>query len=155
MDYGFAPHKNSSRTAIEVGSGDFFPVLTLQEFADLYGIQNVPDEVAKHALQLAMDRTHIMLDEWLMQAIKDGAEKLSDVLDKTVAGENVLHVQYKRAVYCAAKADLLRDALSMDRKADAENSATSAAELIEHYERLATRAIANLMRMNVIGVHLI
>lgn len=143
MEYGFAPHSNSERQSEDIAFDSFYPPLNIAEFADLYGIPaDLPDATVTHFVTLAMTRTAIALNAWKTEQQAAGV---------TIAPA----VEYKAAVYTAAKADLLREHISIDRKADAENAATQAAELVEHYEALHSRAIANLMGEQSIGVYLI
>mgnify|MGYP000017619664 CR=1 FL=1 len=144
MEYGFAPHSNSERNGDDIEFvTDFYPPLNVAEFASLYNIAaDLPDDTVRHFIRLAMTRTAIALEAW-----KE---------DQRAAGVSEAPAEeFKAAVYTAAKADLLREHIAMDRKADAENAATQAEELVAHYEALHTRALANIMGEQSIGVHLI
>lgn len=156
MDYGFRPHKNSARPDAAIENDGWFPALSLAEFATLYGIPNELDEQqVAHCLLLAMDRANQSLALWKSQKLAEGAATLENVATGQLGSKNATKENYKRAVYAQAKADLLRDAISMDRKTDAENAANSAVDMIDFYERQATRALANIQQLNAVGVHLI
>lgn len=155
MDYGFAPHKNSSRSAEEIANDGFFPALTLTEFADLYGIPaDLQDSTVTHFLMQAMSRTNIALANYKAEKIAEGITNAVNA-SETLGGISTAVTHYKAAAYAAAKADLLREHTSIDRKADAENAATNDKTMIDHYEALASRALANLIGQQSIGVHLI
>lgn len=156
MDYGFAPHKNATRPTADIENDGWFPVLKLAEFADIYGIAaELSDAQLEHCLLLAMDRANQSLATFKAAQVAQGIERLVDVSAGKLGGKSAAVGNYKRAAYSMAKADLLRESISMDRKADAENAANSAVEMVDFYERQATRALANLQGMGAVGVHLI
>lgn len=156
MDYGFAPHKNATRPTADIENDGWFPVLQLAEFADIYGIPaELSDAHLEHCLLLAMGRVNQSLAQWKATQVAQGIEKLAEVPAGQLGGKSAAVGNYKRAAYSMAKADLLRDAITIDRKADAENAANSAVEMVDFYERQASRALANLQGLGAIGVHMI
>lgn len=153
MNHGFSANSATVRPSTKISNDGFFTELSIAEFADGYGLPaEMANEIIEQYLLSAMDRVNTALDSFKSESDANGFNKLEDVLASQLGGVSAKVIQYKQAVYSAAKADLLRADISMDRKPNAENKAGTGEELMNHYERQSTRAIANIQGKRLIGV---
>lgn len=153
---GFEVNSNTQRTNEEITNNGFFPALTLAEFVTLFAIPStIENDLLKAKLMVAMDEVNQKLNGYKNQQIGNGFSSLATVPGDQLGGESAKVLQYKQAVYAAAKAELINTSVSMARRAEAENSAASAAELLNHYKRDSTNAIARIKGRGAIGVNLI
>lgn len=154
MNHGFSANNDTVRPETAVLNDGFFTDLSIAEFANGYGLPaEMANEVIEQYLLSAMDRINTALDSFKAECDASGFNKLDDVTSSQLGGLSAKVIQYKQAVYSAAKADLLRADISMDRKPNAENKAGTGEELMNHYERQSTRAIANIQGKRLIGVY--
>lgn len=154
MNVGFSANSATVRPETAVLNDGFFTDLSIAEFASGYGLPaEMTNEIIEQYLLSAMDRINTALESFKTESDTKGFNKLEDVVSSQLGGISAKVIQYKQAVYSAAKSDLLRADVSMDRKPNAENKAASSEELMNHYERQSTRAIANIQGQRLIGVH--
>lgn len=142
MAYGFTPETDAERSTTAVQPDAFFPAVTAAECASLQNIDtSVDNAVLNNALFLSVLETNDSLQTWAEQLTSTGEEFTAK------AGRAEL---YKNAVYSSTKAQILRDAISTDRTADAAeiNDADIAANTAN-----ATRYIAIIQGRRAIGVH--
>jgi hypothetical protein len=124
------------------------------EFCNLYSISKTfNDDLLVEKLIYACDEVNQTLLDYSLVQQASGFNNLADVPAPQIGGKHIKIVHYKRAVYAKAKAELIKDKIHMDRKPDAENSASQAANLSNNYERIASKAIAYIQEMPAIGVH--
>ncbi|CCK75046.1 Phage head completion protein [Oleispira antarctica RB-8] len=154
MNHGFSANSATVRPTEKVLNDGFFTSLSVEEFSSGYGLPaEMTNQVIEQYLLSAMDRINTALQAFKSASDANGFNKLEDVVSSQLGGISAKVIQYKQAVYSAAKADLLRADISMDRKPNAENAANSADEMMSHYERQSTRAIANIQGQRMIGIH--
>ena len=142
--------------SIDIDCGSFWPKIATGKFYDEYRIPaELPAATVKGHLQQAVIRVRKALAEYRAAQELAGHEKLSDVpqdeIDKT--GEKLL--LFERAVYCEAKAEILRETVTVDRKKDAENAAKSAEETEEKYREFAADAMRTLVDEDRISIELL
>jgi len=154
MNHGFSANNDTVRPEAKIANDGFFTDLSIAEFATGYGLPaEMANEIIEQYLLSAMDRINTALESFKKESDANGFNKLEDVVSSNLGGISAKVIQYKQAVYSAAKADLLRADISMDRKPNAENKAGTGEELMNHYERQSTRAIANIQGQRLIGVY--
>ena len=120
----------------------FWPAIDPQVFVDQYRIpQELPDDTIVNHLERSMNEANIALDEYKLEMILIGFEKLADVLADHINGSSVKVTAYTRAVYCFAKASLLEEMQTLDRRKDADNLAKTSVETEDKYRQFAQEAI--------------
>lgn len=141
MAYGFTPETDAERSTEAVQPDAFFPAVTAAECASLQNIDtSVDNAVLNNALFLSVLETNDSLQAWAV-------ELAAGISFEAVAGRAEL---YKNAVYSSTKAQILRDAISTDRTADAAE--INDADIAAHTAN-ATRYIAMIQGRRAIGVH--
>jgi hypothetical protein len=156
MNEGFTPQPNLQRNQDVITNDGWFCDVSMVEFTRQYSIPaDMDNDVILHALLIAMARINSTLSAFKNKHKNAGVTKLELVSADILNGENSKVLQYKRAIYSQAKADLIKENVSMARKADAANHASESGELISHYEQHTSQAIANIQGLKAIGVTLI
>lgn len=156
MNQGFLPDNKTQRSETPISSNPFFPQLNLKEFEESYGLpKEMSNSLVYSALIIAIDYVNNALSDYRYKKASEGYNKLDLVPSDSLGEFSAKVVQYKQAVYSSAKATLFRNNISLDLKSDADGAAKSAQEMVEHYERATTRAIAAIQGERAIGIHLI
>jgi len=125
----------------EIDAGAFFPAVSTAVFRETYRIPaELPAETVRTLLRLAVLRVRSRLNPYRARMAAAGYGSLAEVPQE---GDEKL-LLWKRAVSCEAKAELLRETVTVDRKPEAENAAKSAPETEREYKRLAALAIREL-----------
>ncbi|MEI8244362.1 MAG: head completion/stabilization protein [Lentisphaerota bacterium] len=142
--------------SVDIDCGEFWPTISTGTFYDEYRIPaELPAATVKGHLQQAVIRVRKALAEYRAAQELAGYEKLEDVpqdeIDET--GEKLL--LFQRAVYCEAKAEILRETVTVDRRKDAENAAKSAPETEEKYREFAQDAMRLLVDEDRISIELL
>lgn len=119
----------------EISSNDFYPTIQLSEFQTVMRIDNsFRDEAIKHRVTEAVIHVNHSLSDEIIDWQAAGFQKLADVLPlDTVNDEAVLVFKYKHAVFSYAKASLMKDFGTMNRRDEGENMAKESEETEEHY----------------------
>ncbi len=134
MSWGTMPAAPDSD---EVSGGEFFPALLTDDFRDEYRIPvDIPPPVLLGALQYAVLAVLDKVAAWTRTAQAAGVTHVLEFAD----GDAKV-VLWKKAVFCEAKAYLLKETLTVDRKPAAENAAKSAPETERFYRVEAAAAI--------------
>ena len=121
-----------------IAAGEFFPAVSTAKFRQEYRIPaEIPPDLVRDFLTLAVIRVRAKLAPWRGRMTAAGCATLADVPQE--GGEKL--ELWRRAVSCEAKAQLLRETVTVDRKPAAENAAKSAPETEQTYSLAATRAI--------------
>lgn len=115
----------------------FWPDLVISELMDKY---RIPPEFADDTVRVGLNLAMINVNRAL-QAVQDFIVDLMHVSlldycvnnEQLIGGEHVLITQYKHAVFCRAKAFLLQQFNSMNRRAVAENAAKEAPETEQYW----------------------
>jgi hypothetical protein len=134
-------------TNTPLANDGFWPDLIMAELLSQY---RVPAEYADDTIQLGVTMAMVNVNEALGQVkaaiialTYTSLQNYCDSNVKQVNGEDVLMLQYKHAVFCRAKAFLLQQFNSMNRRAVAENAAKEAPETEQYWLDQSQAAIAS------------
>lgn len=134
----------------------FFPDIDTDPIYKLYRLPGeLPEELIDDCLIRAIAEVNTRLQSWKEAKELDGHAALADVPAPVVNGESVNLKQYPRAVYCLAKAEILKETITVDRKEVAENTAKTSEETEDKYREFAGKAIRYIMGKRSVGVHVI
>lgn len=134
----------------------FFPDVDSGDFVALYRIPSeISAAIIKHHLILAMGRVNSALNEYRTEQQALGLLALIDVPAEAIGGVHPLAALYLRAVCCEAKAELLKETETVDRRAVAENAAKTSEETEDKLREFAQSAIRSICGLNRIGVELL
>lgn len=119
--------KPSLTTADAITNDGFWPALTLADLLNKYRIPSeYADDVIKTGLLMAMIRVNEKLAP-VKKALQDlGYTTLASYSlanAKLIAGVDVMLTEYQNAVFCRAKAGLLKQFETLNRRPQAENAA--------------------------------
>ncbi len=149
---GWAP-ENTQPVDVPVNAGDFYPDLSTGEFRDIYRIPaDLPQNTVVDQLRLAVVRVVQALSSW--QSIQEAAT-LAEVDQPEVDDIGHLVLLWKRAVYCEAKAEILRETSTVDRREAAENAAKSGEDTEDKYREFAQDAIRQIVGMERVTIEII
>lgn len=138
---------------VTIVAGNFWPDVTTGEFRDLYRIPaELPQNTVVDHLRLAAVRVRAALKSW---ASLQEAATLVEVDQEEIDGTGELVMLWRRAVYCDAKAEILRETVTVDRRAEAENAAKSAPETEEKYREFSQDAIRQIVGMQRVTIELL
>jgi hypothetical protein len=138
----------------------FWPDISLHEFRELYRLpQGYAVELMINHLKLGIAWTNDQLSEWKKEQIADGHTSLDsvpeDIQGEAIDEETPALLYYKRAVFCYAKADLLLQFATINRREAAQNEAKEAPETREELLTHADNAVADFLGNGRIDVELI
>lgn len=137
-------------------NGAFWPNVELLTFVKTYRIPTAHSHpMVEDQLYLAMSDINQQLDVWKAEQMDAGYTTLGDVPAEALGGISYLVRLYQRAVYCAAKAELLPDFATVIRKAEAENLGKEEPERAETFREFSTQAVRQIVGMSAISVELI
>jgi nicotinamide mononucleotide adenylyltransferase len=150
MDWGAA----ATPTPIpDVDFGTFWPKISGQKFRDLYRIPaELSNAIVTEQLRLAGMAVIRQLTKWRRLQT---AASLAEIPQETVDGIGALVLYWERAVFCEAKAEILRETMTVDRRKEAENTAKSGEVTEDKYREFAADMIAAIQGDNRIYVELI
>lgn len=153
---GFQPAASAQRSSDEIENESFFPSLNIATFTENYGIPTkLTDDQIKQTVLLSAAQVNLALQTYKANKLANGIASLGEVTTETIGGQNLKEMFYRQAVYNKAKASLLREMISVDRKPAAESEAETAEQLVAYYESASSRAISNVLDQRGIGVYLI
>jgi Phage head completion protein (GPL) len=122
-------------TMVDVENNGFFPDLAMADLVKTYRIPSEYDnDVIKNGLMLAMIEVNRQLA--IATAVLADYQDLQSYCDanpEQIAGQDVLIIKYQEAVFCNAKAFLLQQFKTMNRKPEAENMAKEAPETEQYW----------------------
>jgi head completion protein GPL len=134
----------------------FFPDVETDPFYKQYRLPGeLPEELINDCLIRAIGETNTRLQAWKEARILEGYVTLATVPALVVNDESVKLKRYARAVYCLAKAEILKETVTVDRKEIAENAAKTSEETEDKYREFAGKAIRYIMGKRSVGVHVI
>ena len=137
----------------DVVFGTFYPSISAEKFKSLYRIPaELPGAVVTEQLRLAGLAVIRELRNWRETRSE---ETLAAIEQETADGVGELVLAFERAVYCEAKAELLRETVTVDRRSQAENAAKSGEETENKYREFAADAIAAIIGARRVAVELI
>ena len=132
----------------------FWPALDLGKFQSEY---RIPAEFAKamveEHIRLAMLRTNSQLKIWKAEQRAAGHNSLADVPGEMLGDTSEYQILYRRAVFCHAKALLMKQFATVNRRAGANNDAKESDETEDKFMEFARDAIADFTGQSRIGVH--
>lgn len=129
----------------------FWPDIVLGEFVEKY---RVPSEYDDGVISIGMTLAMVRINHMLKPA-KSAAQALThasleayaqSVNDDTVEGIYSLIHSYKHALFCSAKAFLLQQFNSLNRRKEAENAAKEARETEEYWLDQAQQSLYRIMQ---------
>lgn len=156
MSYELGRQSVPPPTEVPLDCGAFWPAVLVLPF---YGSYRIPAEIPaaqiREHLLLAAGRVMDSLEAFETSALADGYATLADVPAREIDGQSHKVRLFMRAVYCEAKAEILKETQSVDRTAKAENVAKSAEETEDKYREFAAAAIRQLASYNRLEVDLL
>jgi len=138
--------KPSLTTAAPVTNDGFWPDLMLGDLMDKYRIPpEYADQVIISGLVMSIIRVNDQLES-VKTALKDlGFTSLLDYSQsntRLINGEELLITEYQNAIFCRAKAGLLQQFNSLNRKPVAENDAKESGDNEQYWMDLSQASIA-------------
>ena len=134
----------------------FYPDISTDPFYIQYRIPTeIPEDLVEDCLIRAIGEANERLQKWQEARELEGFATLAAVPSPLVNGENVKLKRYARAVYCLAKAEILKETPTVDRKEIAENAAKTSEETEDKYQEFASKALRYIMDKRTVGVHVI
>jgi hypothetical protein len=137
-------------TAAAVTNDGFWPDLAL---ADLLSNYRIPSEYADGVIQtglgMALINVNLRLNAVKAKLVLDGYATLAAYTTahpETINGKQVLEELYKHAVYARAKAGLLMQFASINRRPQAENQAKEGDDMETYWLDESQAAIAEFFR---------
>ena len=140
----------------DIDCGAFWPPIATGKFYENYRIPaELPIGTVTDYLRQAIIRSRRALAAWENKRQAAGFASLAAVSQKTVDGVGELILLWERAVYCEAKAELLRETSTVDRTVKAENAAKSGPETEEKYREFAADALRSITGMGRISIEIL
>lgn len=147
---------NSNPEDKTINCGSFYPGITRQMFFDVYRIPlELPLSTVDVHLSQGIITVRRALAAWKAEQEALGYSSLENVPQEEVDGSGELTLLWNRAVYCEAKAELLKETQTVDRRSEAENAAKSGEETEDKFREFAQDAIRTIVGMGRISVELI
>ena len=126
----------------------FYPDISLQEFVENYSIPTTKPETLVTHLKSAIIEINYRLDDYRIEQVNAGYLHLSEVPAMIIDEQSALIHLYIQAVCFQAKASILRDYATIDRREAAENQAKTSADLEALYELWATEAVNKILKQS-------
>ena len=143
-------------TSREIDCGSFWPKIVTGDFYEEYRIPGeLPVATVEGHIKQAIIRVKDALNEWKLAQVSAGYAKLENVPQEQVDGGGEKLLLFNRAVFCEAKAEILRETVTVDRRKDAENAAKSAPDTEEKYREFAADALRALVGEDRISIELL
>ena len=152
----FSGNATKSSTTLVINDG-WWPDLAVAKFQSTY---RMPTEYAEgmlvDGLVLAMAWANKELSAWRVSIEAAGTvEALDAVPASQLAGESLLIVQYRKAVFCHAKSFLLQQYPTVNRREAANNEARESETTEDKFLEYAQQAIADFLGVGRVTVALI
>jgi hypothetical protein len=139
--------KPALTTSAALPNDGFWPGVAIGDLLNKYRIPaEYADETIKLGLTMAMVRVNEKLAKVKAAIITLGYATLQAHCDanvRQIVGEDVMILQYRHAVFCRAKAFLLRQFPTVNRRPVAENEAKEAPETEQYWLDQSQAAIAS------------
>ncbi|MGE4301988.1 MAG: head completion/stabilization protein [Victivallaceae bacterium] len=150
MAWGDTPASDKLK---DIVLGGFWPDISAEKFKLRYRIPaEIPGDTITDHLRLAALTVCRQLAGWQAQQTVD---TLAEVPQASVDFEGSLVPFFERAVFCEAKAALLRETVTVDRRPAAENAAKAGDATEDKYREFAAEAIAAIVGSSRITVTII
>ncbi|MET4706723.1 head completion/stabilization protein [Endozoicomonas lisbonensis] len=141
----FAGKQNTVDSKL-ISNQPFWPALDLAELINSYRTpSDLPTATVEGTLQISMVQVNARLASYRQTQEAEGHENLTDVPCEQVGDESIQVILYKRAIFCQAKASILRDWPSIDRRKEAENQARASEETEDRYLEFTDQAISQFL----------
>ena len=138
-------------TVADIANDGFWLDVSMAELMNRY---RLPSEYADDTIKTGLTLAIIRVNEKLVRAkaaiLLLGFATFADYVTanpKPLAGDDELNIDYKHAVYCRAKAFLLQQFKTMNRKAVAENEANESEETEEFWLDESKKSVAVIMKV--------
>lgn len=140
----FSGNSNENSTAT-VNNDGWWPDFTVADFQSRYRLPSgYAEGVLIDGLQIGMAWANIQLRNWRADLAGFEYANLNDVPADKLGEESILLVHYRRAVYSHAKAYLLQQFPTINRRESANNEARESEETESKFLEYAQQAIADL-----------
>jgi hypothetical protein len=143
--------KPALTTSAALANDGFWPDMSIGGLLSKYRIPaEYADETIRLGLTMAMVRVNEKLAKVKAAIVALGHATLQAYCTanvKQIAGEDVLILQYRHAVFCRAKAFLLRQFPTVNRRPVAENGAKEAPETEQYWLDQSQAAIASFFEL--------
>ena len=152
-----APALAAAPPAEDIVAGDgFWPEVSIAAFRDAQRIGNdVTDARARDALRGAILHVRRELLAWATLQLAAGSLRLGDVGSAMIDGIAAAELLYRRAVYCAAAADLAETHNTVSATGDGRDRALEDVSAADELRRNATHAIRDILGVTRTSVELI
>lgn len=156
MTYGIGKIAPEKPENVEIDSDPFWPTIPTDDFYETYNVPaGLGEKTVLEYLYNAIAIVNLALAEYKSAQITSSYDTLDEVPAEEIAGESSKVRQYRRAVYCMAKSQILKETQVLSRKPDGENIARTGEETENTYREYAESAIRNLQELGLIEVELI
>ncbi|AMO56563.1 hypothetical protein GZ77_03855 [Endozoicomonas montiporae] len=137
-----------------VSNDGFWPDLDTGEFQKNY---RLPAEyelgMVEDNLQLGMASVNHTLRKWKAEQQEAGHDSMDSVPSDQIGGDKLTLIYYRRAVFCHAKALLLQQFATTDRREAANNEAKESEETEDKFLEFSRHAITDFLGLCRIGVY--
>lgn len=142
--------KPSLTNASPITNDGFWPDV---EMADLMSKYRIPSEYADETIQwglsLAVIRVNEQLERIKQLILSEAVETFEDYMQANsspIFNRELMHVQYEHAVFSRAKALLLKQFVTMNRRQIAENEAKESEQTETYWLDQSQASVASLMK---------
>jgi hypothetical protein len=136
--------KPSLTTAAPVANDGFWPDLSLSDLMSRYRIPSeYADDTISWGLSLALVRVNEQLERAKQAVLVMPFETFTAYLESSSAA---LKVHYEHAIYSYAKAFLLQQFSTMNRRKEAENMAKESSETEQYWLDESKKSVAAILR---------
>lgn len=133
-------------TEPDIQNNSFSPDISLSDFRAVMRLdQSITADRIRHALINAINDTNGELKSWKAEQTTAGHTTLADVPADQIDGKSIKVQLYIRAVYNAAKAELVERYRDFDSTLNGSQRAEEMDETIDQYRRQAIIAIRDLI----------
>ena len=144
----------SDNTVTSIVKNDgWFPDLDTGVFQDRYRMPaEFEQAMVDEHIRLAMLWTNRQLREWKAVQVATGYSTLAEVPAEKLGDDSEYQILYQRAAFCHAKALLLKQFATVNRREAAKNEAKEGDETEDKFQEFARDAIADFLDIPRIGV---
>lgn len=148
MSFSGLPGQDVTGTVVNDG---WWPDLDLGDFQKRYRLPvEFSSEMVTENIQLGMLRVNDQLREWRDEQL---ASSLAEVPGDSLGDQSRFQILYSRAVFCHAKALLLKQFATVNRRDAAKHEGLESEESEEKFLEFSRDAIADFLNLPRIGVH--
>jgi hypothetical protein len=141
--------KSPLTTATEVANDGFWPALQVGDLLSKYRIPSeYDDSVIETGLILGLIRVNESMESVKTHVQANGFATFSDYLaanSTPVADAELLHIHYEHAVFSRAKAHLLQNFVTINRREAAENEAKESEQVEKYWLDESQKSVAAML----------